>query len=242
MYVDPVCHDTWRHVTSRYDGMTSRDVLVRRHDVTAWRLDILLKTFGQEYWQRGHVAGGRVNALAFSWLIIIVISWSIKDFQSYFRIDSPISISRFDAFHILESRGLFYWRGSSIRDYTVFNPHPQYKTSFIGYSSSSLSCQYLLHNSCFARLLPSYDLLSVDLLIVYFLLFPLHVEHWLHDVSVKFVLTNNINETSWKWKKKLKFNMFNIFKEIFVQFRGISFEERKGKWGYYKVKVLLVDF
>ncbi len=29
-----------------------------------------LTTFGQEYWQRGHVAGGHVNAQAFSFLII----------------------------------------------------------------------------------------------------------------------------------------------------------------------------
>ncbi len=31
----------WRHVTSRYDITMSRDVIVGRHDVTAWRLDIL---------------------------------------------------------------------------------------------------------------------------------------------------------------------------------------------------------
>ncbi len=46
-------HDvTWRHNTAS-----------RRQGMTSWHS---LTTFGQEYWQRGHVAGGRVNAPAFS--------------------------------------------------------------------------------------------------------------------------------------------------------------------------------
>ncbi len=62
-----LCHMTlcgvtsWRHVTSRCDVILSCDVTERRH-VTSWHP---LTTFGQEYWQRGHVAGGHVNAQAF---------------------------------------------------------------------------------------------------------------------------------------------------------------------------------
>ncbi len=53
---EPFCYDIRCHVTSRRDVMW-------RHGVTSWHH---LTTFGQEYWQRGHIAGGRVNAQAFS--------------------------------------------------------------------------------------------------------------------------------------------------------------------------------
>ncbi len=82
---------TWHHMTSTTTGpllktpyyyvMTSHDVTVWRHDVTwrhgttSWRHGMTswhpLATFGQEYWQRGHVAGGRVNAPAFSLLLYL---------------------------------------------------------------------------------------------------------------------------------------------------------------------------
>ncbi len=65
----------WHH------SMTSRDVTVRLHDVTwphgttLWRHGMKswhpLTTFGQEYWQ-GYVAGGRVNAQAFSFVKKVV--------------------------------------------------------------------------------------------------------------------------------------------------------------------------
>ena len=57
-YVDctePFCHDTWCHVTTRTTSW--------RQGVTSWHP---LTIFWQEYWQRGHVTGGSVNAQAFS--------------------------------------------------------------------------------------------------------------------------------------------------------------------------------
>ncbi len=46
----------WRQGTTSWCHMTSSH---------------LLTTFGQEYWQRGHVAGGHVNAQAFSLAIVV---------------------------------------------------------------------------------------------------------------------------------------------------------------------------
>ncbi len=50
---EPFCYDIRRH-----------DVLWR-HGMTSWHH---LMTFGQEYWQRGHFAGGCINAQAFSYI------------------------------------------------------------------------------------------------------------------------------------------------------------------------------
>ena len=51
------------HLTS-CDVTAWRHAVTWRHGVTSWHP---LTTFGQEYWQRGHVAGGRANAQAFSY-------------------------------------------------------------------------------------------------------------------------------------------------------------------------------
>ncbi len=52
-----------------HDVIWHHGVMSRRHDFT-WRHSVMswlpVMTFGQENWQRVHVAGGRVNAQAFS--------------------------------------------------------------------------------------------------------------------------------------------------------------------------------
>ena len=65
-YTESVCHDTWHHVTSRHEVTWRHGRTSWRHGMTSWHP---LTTFGQEYWQRGPVAGGRVNAPAFSFIM-----------------------------------------------------------------------------------------------------------------------------------------------------------------------------
>ncbi len=55
------CHNKpWIHVTALLPAAHAQPLDVTRwhHDITAWRH---VKTFGQEYWHGGHVAGGCVN-------------------------------------------------------------------------------------------------------------------------------------------------------------------------------------
>ena len=46
-----------------------------------------------------------------------------KGFHSYLRRGYRIDTRMVDTGHALERRGLFYWRGSSIRDFTVLVYH-----------------------------------------------------------------------------------------------------------------------
>ncbi len=70
---------TFDNISDEFEGQRSRSPfwktwfsnfsMVWRHSMTSWHH---LRTFGQGYWQRGHIAGGRVNAQVFSLSINIV--------------------------------------------------------------------------------------------------------------------------------------------------------------------------
>ena len=66
--------------------LMSCDVMARRRDVT-WRHSVTswhpLTTSGQEYWKRRHVAGGRVNAHAFSYCTINRLNYAC--FKTHFQ-------------------------------------------------------------------------------------------------------------------------------------------------------------
>ncbi len=51
-------------------------------DVTSWRP---LTTFGQEYWQGGHVVGGRINAQVFSYFDWLLISIYHHPYTSFMK-------------------------------------------------------------------------------------------------------------------------------------------------------------
>ncbi len=76
--------------------LTSCDITAWHHGMTSWRHGMMswhqLTTFGQENWQRGHVAGGRVNAPTcsfekdFRFGDTVSNAWPFKQLTSFYPI------------------------------------------------------------------------------------------------------------------------------------------------------------